>query len=280
MQQELVIGCHLSSSKGYEAMARTAQDIGANTFAFFTRNPRGGATKAIDPEDIKRFESACEEIGMGTIVAHGSYTINPCSAKESVREFARVALDDDLARMECTLGQYFNMHPGSHTGQGVEVGIEQIAETLNQVITADQTTTLLLETMAGKGSEVGSTFEELAAIRERMDHPEKVGVCLDTCHVWDAGYDIKDDLDGVLDEFDKLIGIDHLKALHVNDSLNVCGAHKDRHARIGEGEIGADALVRVVEHPALQGLPCILETPNELDGYAKEIAFFRDAVRG
>lgn len=280
MQQELVIGCHLSSSKGYEAMARTAQDIGANTFAFFTRNPRGGATKAIDPEDIKRFESACEEIGMGTIVAHGSYTINPCSAKESVREFARVELDDDLARMEYTPGQYFNMHPGSHTGQGVEVGIEQIAETLNQVITADQTTTLLLETMAGKGSEVGSTFEELAAIRERMEHPEKVGVCLDTCHVWDAGYDIKDDLDGVLDEFDKLIGIDHLKALHVNDSLNVCGAHKDRHARIGEGEIGADALVRVVKHPALQGLPYILETPNELDGYAKEIAFFRDAVRG
>lgn len=280
MQQELVIGCHLSSSKGYEAMARTAQDIGANTFAFFTRNPRGGATKAIDPEDIKRFEIACEEIGTGTIVAHGSYTINPCSAKESVREFAHEALDDDLARMEHTPGQYFNMHPGSHTGQGVDVGIEQIAETLNQVITADQTTTLLLETMAGKGSEVGSTFEELAAIRERMEHPEKVGVCLDTCHVWDAGYDIKDDLDGVLDEFDKLIGIDHLKALHVNDSLNVCGAHKDRHARIGEGEIGADALVRVLKHPALQGLPCILETPNELDGYAKEIAFFRNAVKG
>ena len=259
MQQELVIGCHLSSSKGYEAMARTAQDIGANTFAFFTRNPRGGATKAIDPEDIKRFESACEEIGMGTIVAHGSYTINPCSAKESVREFAHEALDDDLARMEYTPGQYFNMHPGSHTGQGAEVGIEQIAETLNQVITADQTTTLLLET---------------------MEHPEKVGVCLDTCHVWDAGYDIKGDLDGVLDEFDKVIGIDHLKALHVNDSLNVCGAHKDRHARIGEGEIGADALVRVLKHPALQGLPCILETPNELDGYAKEIAFFRNAVKG
>ncbi len=261
-------------------MARTAQDIGANTFAFFTRNPRGGATKAIDPEDIKCFESACEEIGIGTIVAHGSYTINPCSAKESVREFAHEALDDDLARMEYTPGQYFNMHPGSHTGQGAEVGIEQIAETLNQVITADQTTTLLLETMAGKGSEVGSTFEELAAIRERMKHPEKVGVCLDTCHVWDAGYDIKGDLDGVLDEFDKVIGIDHLKALHVNDSLNVCGAHKDRHARIGEGEIGADALVRVLKHPALQGLPCILETPNELDGYAKEIAFFRNAVKG
>lgn len=279
MPNDLVIGCHLSSGKGYEAMARTAQSIGANTFAFFTRNPRGGAAKAIDPADIERFEEACKEIGMGTIVAHGSYTINPCSAKESVREFALQALTDDLARMEFTPGQLFNMHPGSHTGQGVEVGIEQIAEILNQVITPDQTTTLLLETMAGKGSEVGSTFEELAAIRERMDHPEKVGVCLDTCHIWDAGYDIKDDLDGVLARFDDTIGLEHLKALHINDSLNGCGAHKDRHARIGEGEIGADALVRVLEHPALQGLPCILETPNELDGYAREIAFFRDAVR-
>lgn len=279
MPNDLVIGCHLSSGKGYEAMARTAQSIGANTFAFFTRNPRGGAAKAIDPADIERFEKACKEIGMGTIVAHGSYTINPCSAKESVREFALQALTDDLARMEFTPRQLFNMHPGSHTGQGVEVGIDQIAEILNQVITPDQTTTLLLETMAGKGSEVGSTFEELAAIRERMDHPEKVGVCLDTCHIWDAGYDIKDDLDGVLARFDDTIGLEHLKALHINDSLNGCGAHKDRHARIGEGEIGAEALVRVLEHPALQGLPCILETPNELDGYAREIAFFRDAVR-
>lgn len=259
-------------------MARTAENIGANTFAFFTRNPRGGAAKAIDPEDIARFETACEEIGMGPIVAHGSYTINPCSAKESVREFALQALTDDLARMEFTPNQLFNMHPGSHTGQGVETGIEQIAETLNRVIAPDQTTTLLLETMAGKGSEVGGRFEELAAIRERMDHPEKVGVCLDTCHIWDAGYDIKNDLDGVLDQFDRVIGLEHLKALHVNDSLNVCGAKKDRHARIGEGEIGAEALVRVLEHPALQGLPAILETPNELPGYAKEIAFFRDAV--
>lgn len=272
---ELVIGCHLSSSKGFEAMARTAESIGANTFAFFTRNPRGGAAKAIDPEDIACFEAACDEIGMGTLVAHGSYTINPCSAKESVREFALQALTDDLARMEFTPGQLFNMHPGSHTGQGVEVGIEQIAETLNQVTTPEQTTTLLLETMAGKGSEVGSTFEELAAIRERMNHPEKVGVCLDTCHVWDAGYDIVGDLDGVLDEFDRVIGLEHLKALHINDSLNDCGAHKDRHARIGEGKIGADALVAVVNHPKLRGLPCILETPNELTGYAKEIAFFR-----
>lgn len=260
-------------------MARTAESIGANTFAFFTRNPRGGAAKAIDPEDIERFQAACDEIGMGPIVAHGSYTINPCSAKESVREFALQALTDDLMRMENTPGQLFNMHPGSHTGQGVEVGIEQIAETLNKVITPDQTTTLLLETMAGKGSEVGGRFEELAAIRERMDHPEKVGVCLDTCHIWDGGYDIKNDLDGVIEEFDHVIGLEHLKALHINDSLNPCGARKDRHARIGEGEIGADALVRVLQHPALQGLPAILETPNELPGYAKEIAFFRDAVR-
>lgn len=278
MQQELIIGCHLSSGKGYEAMAKTAQSIDANTFAFFTRNPRGGAAKAIDPEDIKRFEEACKEAGIDKIVAHGSYTINPCSAKESVREFALQALVDDLARMEHTPNHLFNMHPGSHTGQGSEVGIEQIAETLNQVIMPDQTTTLLLETMAGKGSEVGSTFEEIAAIRARMDCPEKVGVCLDTCHVWDAGYDIKDDLDGVLDELDRVIGLEHLRALHINDSLNTCGAHKDRHARIGEGQIGAEALVRVLEHPALQGLPAILETPNELPGYAKEIAFFREAV--
>lgn len=260
-------------------MARTAESIGANTFAFFTRNPRGGAAKAIDPEDIERFQAACEQIGMGPIVAHGSYTINPCSAKESVREFALQALTDDLMRMENTPGQLFNMHPGSHTGQGAEVGIEQIAETLNKVITPDQTTTLLLETMAGKGSEVGGRFEELAAIRERIDHPEKVGVCLDTCHIWDGGYDIKNDLDGVIEEFDRVIGLEHLKALHINDSLNPCGAHKDRHARIGEGEIGAEALVAVLQHPALQGLPAILETPNELPGYAKETAFFRDTVR-
>ncbi len=277
---ELIIGCHLSSGKGYEAMARTAESIGANTFAFFTRNPRGGAAKAIDPEDIARFEAACSKIGIDLIVAHGSYTINPCSAKESVREFALQALTDDLMRMENTPGQLFNIHPGSHTGQGIDRGIEQIAEILNKVITPGQTTTLLLETMAGKGSEVGSTFEELAAIRERMVHPEKVGICLDTCHIWDAGYDIKNDLDGILDEFDRMIGLEHLRALHINDSLNPCGAHKDRHARIGEGEIGAEALVGVLQHPALQGLPCILETPNELPGYAKEIAFFRDATEG
>lgn len=259
-------------------MARTAESIGANTFAFFTRNPRGGAAKAIDPKDIERFQAACEEIGMGPIVAHGSYTINPCSAKESVREFALQALTDDLMRMENTPGQLFNMHPGSHTGQGIEAGIEQIAETLNKVITPDQTTALLLETMAGKGSEVGGRFEELAAIRERMDHPEKVGVCLDTCHIWDGGYDIKNDLDGVIEEFDRVIGLEHLKALHINDSLNPCGAHKDRHARIGEGEIGFKALAAVTNHPKLRDLPFYLETPNpDLAGYAEEIAALRRA---
>lgn len=271
---ELVMGCHLSSAGGYEAMAKTAQSIGAHTFAFFTRNPRGGKAKPIDPTDIQAFHEAARQAGISQIVAHGSYTVNPCSAKESVREFAFQALAEDLQRMEYTPNQLFNIHPGSHVGQGVEAGIEQIAEVLNTVLCTDQTTTLLLETMAGKGSEVGSTFEEIAAIIEKVQLSEKVGVCLDTCHVWDAGYDLVNDLEGVLDHFDSVIGLDRLRALHINDSLNPKGSHKDRHARIGEGEIGADALVRVVMHPKLIGLPCILETPNELPGYKKEIEFF------
>lgn len=274
-EHRLVIGCHLSSAKGYAAMATTAESIGANTFAFFTRNPRGGKAKTIDPLDIQQFSAEAKRIGINRIVAHGSYTLNPCSAKPDVRDFALRALTEDMMRMENTPYQYFNMHPGSHTGQGVDVGIEQIAEILNQVLTEDQTTTLLLETMAGKGSEVGRTFEELAAIIKRLNFGYKVGICFDTCHVWDAGYDIANNLEGVLEEFDKAIGLDKFRALHINDSLNPCGAHKDRHARIGEGCIGADALAAVVLHPALYGLPCILETPNDLDGYAKEIAFFR-----
>lgn len=274
-ENRLVMGCHLSSAQGYAAMASTAESINANTFAFFTRNPRGGKAKAIDPADIAVYHAEAQRIGINRIVAHGSYTVNPCSAKENVREFAFQALAEDLARMEYTPHQLFNMHPGSHVGQGVQVGIEQIAEVLNTVLSEDQTTTLLLETMAGKGSEVGSTFEELAAIIERIDLSDHVGVCLDTCHVWDAGYDIVNDLEGVLDQFDRVLGLERLRALHINDSLNSCGAHKDRHARIGEGCIGADALVRVVMHPGLYGLPCILETPNELPGYAAEIALFR-----
>ena len=276
--RSLVMGCHLSSAQGYTAMAEMAKSIDANTFAFFTRNPRGGKAKAIDPQDITSFHEAAKEAGINRIVAHGSYTVNPCSAKENVRQFAFQALAEDLARMEYTPHQLFNMHPGSHVGQGVNAGIEQIAEVLNAVLSDEQTTTVLLETMAGKGSEVGSTFEELAAIIERIELKDHVGVCLDTCHVWDAGYDIVNDLEGVLEQFDAVLGLDRLRALHINDSLNPCGAHKDRHARIGEGCIGSEALTQVVFHPSLLGLPCILETPNELPGYAKEIAFFRSCA--
>lgn len=270
-----VIGCHLSSAKGYAAMARAARSIDANTFAFFTRNPRGGSAKPVDPTDVQAYRELAEQAGIVRIVAHGSYTVNPCAAKEHVRAFSFEALAADLERMEHTPGQLFNIHPGSHVGQGAERGIELISEVLNEVLSPEQSTTLLLETMAGKGSEVGSRFEELAAIIERVELDDHVGVCLDTCHVWDAGYDIVSDLDGVLEEFDRVIGLSRLCALHVNDSLNERGSRKDRHARIGEGRIGSQALARVVFHPALKGLPCILETPNELDGYAREIAFFR-----
>lgn len=270
----LCMGAHLSSAQGYEALAKTAHSISANTFAFFTRNPRGGKAKEIDSADLAAFERACDDFGIEQFVAHASYTINPASAKPEVREFARLALADDLARMERTPNQLFNMHPGSHTGQGVERGIELIAACLNEVIVPDQTTTILLETMAGKGTELGRTFEELRAIIDQVNHDEKIGVCLDTCHVWDGGYDIVSDLDGVLEEFDRVIGLDRLRALHINDSKNPLGAHKDRHEKIGDGQIGAEALLQVVYHPKLLGLPCILETPNELDGWAKEIAFF------
>lgn len=270
----LQMGAHLSSAQGYEALAQTAHSIGANTFAFFTRNPRGGKAKKVDLADIAAFEKITAEYGIKQFVAHGSYTINPASAKPEVREFARIALADDLARMELTPGQLFNMHPGSHTGQGVQRGIDLVASCLNEVITPSQTTTILLETMAGKGTELGSTFEELRAIIDQVDYDEKIGVCLDTCHVWDGGYDIVSHLDSVLEEFDTVIGLDRLRALHINDSKNPLGTHKDRHEKIGDGYIGADALLRVVYHPQLVGLPCILETPNELDGWAKEIAFF------
>ncbi len=273
-----VIGCHLSSAKGYAAMAKTAASIDANTFAFFTRNPRGGKAKAIDDADLQAFAEEAAHAGIGRIVAHGSYTVNPCAAKEQVRAFAFQALAEDLQRMERTPGQLFNIHPGSHVKQGAQKGIELIAEVLNAVLAPEQTTTLLLETMAGKGTEVGRSFEELAAIIERVELDSHVGVCLDTCHVWDAGYDIVNDLDGVLEEFDQVIGLERLRALHINDSLNPLGAHKDRHARIGEGRIGSEALAAVVAHPQLRGLPCILETPNELPGYAQEIAFFRSCV--
>ena len=270
------IGCHLSASDGFLAMGKTALSIGANTFQFFTRNPRGSKAKAIDPADVAAFLALSAENGFGTLVAHAPYTINPCSKDERTREFARMTLADDLRRMEHIPGNVYNFHPGSHTGQGMETGIGQIAETLNAILTPDIRTTVLLETMSGKGSEVGSRFEELREIIDRVELSDKLGVCLDTCHVSDAGYDIADDPDGVLTEFDRVIGLDRLRAVHVNDSLNPVGSHKDRHARIGEGCLGAEALGRVVRHPALQGLPFVLETPNELPGYAREIALLKE----
>lgn len=276
---DLTIGCHLSSAKGFAAMAKTAESIGANTFQFFTRNPRGGKAKALDPDDIAAFRDYAGRIGITVFLAHAPYTLNPAAADERVQEFARATFADDLARMEATPGQYYNFHPGSHVKQGVETGIEKIAAMLNEVLRPEQTTTVLLETMAGKGTEIGRSFEELAAIIERTELSDRMGVCLDTCHVWDAGYDIVHDLDGVLESFDRSVGLDRLKAIHLNDSLNERGARKDRHARIGEGRIGFAALSAVTKHPALRHLPFFLETPNELPGYADEIARLREAWR-
>ena len=277
----LTVGCHLSIAKGYRAIAEEAVSLGANTFQFFTRNPRGGKAKAIDPADVASFRAYAAEQGIERILAHAPYTLNPASATEKTRDFARMALAEDLARMENTPGQLYNMHPGSHVGQGVDVGIDLIAAALDEALRSEQTTTLLLETMAGKGSEIGGRFEELAAIIERVGLRDKVGVCLDTCHVWDAGYDIAGDLDGVLREFDEVVGFDRLRAVHLNDSLNPRGARKDRHARIGEGFIGFEALSAVTRHPLLRDLPFYLETPQEeLSGYADEIARLRAAWEG
>lgn len=271
----LYIGNHTTSSKGYAAMGRQMVKNGGNTFAFFTRNPRGGNAKEIDPEDVKKYLEIAGEQHFGKIVAHAPYTLNACAAKENLRVFARETMADDLRRMEATPGNYYNFHPGSHVGQGMETGIEKIAEILNDVLTDEQTTTVLLETMAGKGSEVGGKFEEIQAIMDLVEKKDKIGVCLDTCHVWDGGYDIVNDLNGVLEEFDRCIGLSNLKAIHLNDSQNGLGSHKDRHAKIGEGQIGLDALVRVVRHPALEGRPFILETPNDDEGWAREIALLR-----
>lgn len=273
----LYIGNHTTSSKGYTRMARQMIANGGNTFAFFTRNPRGGRAKEIDPEDVRKFLELTEEYKFGKIVAHAPYTLNACAAKENIREFARETMADDLKRMEWTPGNYYNFHPGSHVGQGTEEGIRLISEMLNENLKKEQTTTVLLETMAGKGTEVGRTFEELQSIMEKVQLSDKLGVCLDTCHVWDAGYDIVNDLDGVLEEFDRVIGLKRLKAIHINDSLNERGSHKDRHARIGEGRIGLEALVRVIRHPRLEGIPFILETPNDDEGWAAEIRNLREA---
>ncbi|MCI8391640.1 MAG: deoxyribonuclease IV [Roseburia sp.] len=272
----MYIGNHLSVSKGYEAMGKAAVRLGANTFAFFTRNPRGGRAKEIDPKDVEAFLALFEREQFGTLVAHAPYTMNLCAAKPEVSAFSKGVIADDLLRMEYTPGQYYNFHPGSHVGQGEKEGIRRIAEVLNEVLRPEQTTTVLLETMAGKGSEVGRSFEELREIIDRVTLSEKLGVCFDTCHVWDGGYDIVNRLDEVLGEFDRVIGLSRLRAVHFNDSMNPCGSHKDRHARIGEGCIGAEAMRRVATHPLLAGRPFILETPNDDEGYRREIALVRE----
>ena len=271
----MYIGNHLSTTKGYTAMGKMAVELGANTFAFFTRNPRGGKAKEMIPSDVEGMLDITRERHFGTLVAHAPYTMNLCAAKEDIRQFSRDMIADDLKRMEYTPGNYYNFHPGSHVGQGEEEGIRLIAETLNEVLTPDMTTTVLLETMAGKGTEVGRSFQELRAVIDRVELSEKLGICLDTCHIWDGGYDIVNHLDEVLEEFDAVIGLERLRAVHFNDSMNERGAHKDRHARIGEGHIGLEGMKRVATHPLLAGKPFILETPNDDEGYKREIALVR-----
>lgn len=274
--EDLFIGCHLSAGKGWEAMGKDALSIGATTFAFFTRNPRGGNAKALDEADVTKLRALLEAHHFGPLVAHAPYTMNLCSAKEETRDFARRALTEDLERMEYLPGNYYNFHPGSHVGQGANTAIEQISAALNNCLFERQHTTVLLETMAGKGTEVGKTFEEIAAILDKVNHPELMGVCLDTCHVHDGGYEIVEDLDGVLDKFDQIVGLDKLKALHLNDSKNPLGAHKDRHEQIGKGFIGLDTFRAVVTNPRVNTLPMILETPHsELSGWGEEIALLR-----
>lgn len=273
------IGCHLSSSKGFLAMAKQAEAIGGNTFQFFTRNPRGGRARNLDFADIEAYRAYCAGHDIGRVLAHAPYTINACAKDESIRTFARETMADDLHRLEHIPECCYNFHPGSHVGQGPEAGIEKIAEILNEIMWEEQTTTVLLETMAGKGSEVGRTFEELKAIMDRVELSDKLGVCFDTCHVFDGGYDIVDDLDGVLEEFDRVIGLERLRAVHLNDSKNPMGSRKDRHECIGAGYLSMDGICRIINHPVLRELPFYLETPNELPGYAREIQLLKDARR-
>ena len=275
----LHIGCHLSSAKGFEAMGKTALSIGADTFQFFTRNPRGGKAKALDLDDALALRNLCAEHSFAPLLAHAPYTMNPCAADEHLIEFAHMVMESDLAMLESIPGNMYNFHPGSHVKQGSEVGVTKIATMLNSVLFPEMRTTVLLETMAGKGSEVGRSFEELASIMDKVQLNDKLGVCLDTCHVFDGGYDIVNDLEGVLEQFDKLIGLNKLHAIHINDSKNPLGGHKDRHACIGEGNIGLMALSAVTNHPQLKHLPFYLETPNELPGYAKEIALLRSLYK-
>ncbi|MGN0509302.1 MAG: deoxyribonuclease IV [Ruminococcus sp.] len=274
----LNIGCHLSISNGFEAIGKQALEIGANTFQFFTRNPRGGSARKIEQTDVDALKLIMRENGFSQILAHAPYTMNLCSAKPETREFALNTLKDDLQRMEYLPDNLYNFHPGSHTGQGVENGTEQIISALNEAMFPEMHTTVLLETMAGKGTEIGGKFEELSAIIDGVENKDKIGVCLDTCHVFDAGYDIVNDLDGVIEKFDRIIGLDRLKAVHLNDSMNYLGCHKDRHQKIGEGAIGIDAFRRIINHHALKNLPFLLETPNEIEGYACEISLLKSMV--
>ncbi len=276
----LNIGCHLSVTKGFAHMVNEALSIGANTFQFFTRNPRGGKAKDMVDSDVAGFNALVKEYGFAPMVAHAPYTLNPCSDAEKTRAFAMEAMADDLARMERLPGNYYNFHPGSHVGQGVEAGIDMIAAQLNALLRPEMKTVVLLETMAGKGSEVGGTFGELRAIMDRVTVSEKLGVCLDTCHIYDAGYDIVNDLDGVLAEFDRVIGLDRLCAIHLNDSKNPFSSHKDRHEKIGVGSLGTDTIGRVINHPRLRHLPFLLETPNEIEGYAEEIRLLKGLYKG
>lgn len=273
----LRIGCHLSSSKGYVSMAKDAEHIQANTFQFFTRNPRGGNAKAIVPSDVEEFLNRAKLQDLSPILAHAPYTLNACSADENLRDFAKRTMADDLQRMEYTPGNLYNFHPGSHVKQGVDLGIQYIAEMLNEILKPEQTTTVLLETMAGKGTEIGRSFQELRQILDLVELKDHMGICLDTCHIWDGGYDIVNHLDEVLQEFDDIIGLTRLRAIHLNDSMNPLGAHKDRHARLGEGYIGLETFKKIVNHPALKHLPFYLETPNDLEGYGKEIQMMREA---
>jgi deoxyribonuclease-4 len=275
----LMIGCHLSSSKGYLTMGKMARAIGANTFQFFTRNPRGAKAKALDPEDALAFRAFAEREGIAAILAHAPYTMNACAADDRIRAFAHEVMADDLERMEYTPGNAYNFHPGSHVGQGMEEGIRKIADLLNTVLSEKQSTRVLLETMSGKGSEVGGRFEELREILDRVTLNHLMGVCLDTCHVHDAGYDIVGDLDGVLTEFDRVIGLHRLYAIHLNDSKHPMGSRKDRHEKIGHGSLGLETFARIINHPALKHLPFYLETPNEIDGYAEEIRLLNTLYR-
>ena len=276
----IYIGCHLSVTDGYEAMGQTMSRFGGNTFAWFTRNPRGGKTRPIDPDDVKALRLHMERERFGSLVAHGSYTMNLCSAKPETRANGLDMLKQDLIRMELLPGNLYNFHPGAHTGQGAEAGITQIAEALNQTLWPDMKTIVLLETMAGKGSEVGGTFEEIREIIDRVECADKLGVCFDTCHTWDAGYDLVNNLDAVLQHFDDVIGLDRLKAVHFNDSKNERGSHKDRHEKLGQGFLGMDAMKQIALHPVFQGLPFVLETPNEDEGYMEEIRTVRNWMEG